>query len=469
MKYTPILLLACGILSTLQANNTSSQLEFKLIDEGTVSADALWLTRYRFGPGLNVNRNSIQVHKGYIFVTWYQGGMDNRHMMLSRKKIGSSEWHHIKFPHRHVMFRGDKHLPEDQRRGDSHNTIAVGICPLDDSLHLIYDLHAYTPADFKDSYFNYNKSIKGAAIVPDAQWNLDLFSEKLNYLSRSARKKDYYRVTYPKFWVDRSDKLHVSWRVGGTHNAAMQLSTYDGENWSKPRAWNVVPREKSLNKGFYGQFELYNDKLFACWSRRSQMDVDSGYLASGLYLAESFTDTASSYWLTMDGQKSRIPHKDWEHYKIADPVKPGERLKSGPDFIVSQKGAFHGVFPDIAKSNGEIVTRHVYCRHKRETPVFFENNGVLEKTKIKLHEIGGHIFMYGLSAGLPQIKKFDLKSKSWKTVFSASGLRNLFPAGTQYRQCVITMDGDTAYFHLIKSAARGVDAVATRVVSIAPN
>ena len=50
-------------------NNTSSQPVFKLIDEGTVSADALWLTRYRFGPGLNVNRNSIQVYKGYIFVT----------------------------------------------------------------------------------------------------------------------------------------------------------------------------------------------------------------------------------------------------------------------------------------------------------------------------------------------------------------------------------------------------------------
>mgnify|MGYP006084597963 CR=1 FL=1 len=93
----------------------------------------------------------------------------------------------------------------------------------------------------------------------------------------------------------------------------------------------------------------------------------------------------------------------------------------------------------------------------------------MERTKIKLHEIDGHIFMYGLSQGFPQVKKFYLESRSWITVFSASGLRNIFPAGTQYRQCVITMDGDTAYFHLIKSAAKGVDAVATRVVSIAPN
>ena len=119
--------------------------------------------------------------------------MDNHHD--ASVKTGSSEWHHIKFPHRHVMFRGDKHLPEDQRRGDSHNTIA-GICPFDDSL-ISFTICMLTRST-KDSYFNYNKSIKGAAIVPDAQWNLTIF-EKLNYLSRSARKKDYYRVTYPSF------------------------------------------------------------------------------------------------------------------------------------------------------------------------------------------------------------------------------------------------------------------------------
>ena len=39
----------------------------------------------------------------------------------------------------------------------------------------------------------------------------------------------------------------------------------------------------------------------------------------------------------MDGQKSRIPHKDWEHYKIADPVKPGERLKVGPILLLAVK------------------------------------------------------------------------------------------------------------------------------------
>jgi len=49
----------------------------------------------------------IKVHKGYIFFTWYRGGMDDMHVMLSRSKIGSDEWHHIEFPHQHVGWRGD--------------------------------------------------------------------------------------------------------------------------------------------------------------------------------------------------------------------------------------------------------------------------------------------------------------------------------------------------------------------------
>lgn len=49
----------------------AGKLKIEMTDEGEVASDALWLTRYKFGPGLNANRNSIQVYKGYIFVSWY--------------------------------------------------------------------------------------------------------------------------------------------------------------------------------------------------------------------------------------------------------------------------------------------------------------------------------------------------------------------------------------------------------------
>jgi hypothetical protein len=135
-----------------------------VVDEGMVATDGLWLTQRAFAPTLTPKGDCVKVHMGYIFVTRYQGGMDNRSVWLSRKKIGGRSWKHIQFPHRHLMFRKDKDLPEKERRGDAHNAIAIGICPKDDTIHLLYDMHAYTPDDFGDDYFNYSYSKKGAAM-----------------------------------------------------------------------------------------------------------------------------------------------------------------------------------------------------------------------------------------------------------------------------------------------------------------
>ena len=250
-----------AIVSATETKNAiPGNREIVITDEGEVASDALWLTRYAFGPGLNAKSNTILVYRGYIFVAWYQGGMDNRAVILSRKKIGDKKWRHITFPHRHVMFRRDKHLPENQRRGDSHNTIAIGICPKDDTVHLIYDLHAYRPQDFKHDYFNYSVSTKGGATASDEKWQLKLFAPKRTHLNPKAPKSAYYQITYPRFRVDDNGYLHVGWRQGGTNNAEQQFSTYDGKKWTPPTSWNKPA--KGNKKGFYGGFKVFNDKMY---------------------------------------------------------------------------------------------------------------------------------------------------------------------------------------------------------------
>ena len=203
-----------------------------MVDEGIVAPDGLWLTRRAFAPTLTPKGDCIKVHKGYIYVTRYQGGMDNRNVWLSRKKIGGTEWKHIQFPHRHVMFRKDKNLPEKERRGDAPNAIAIGICPKDDTIHLLYDMHAYTPEDFRDDYFNYICSNKGAATVPDGEWTSDQFYPKQNYLNKEIEEQNptaYHRVTYPSFFTTKEDDLMAKWRIGGHVSANMYLSRYDGK------------------------------------------------------------------------------------------------------------------------------------------------------------------------------------------------------------------------------------------------
>jgi hypothetical protein len=426
-----------------------------MVDEGEVASDALWLTRYKFGPGLNANRGSIQVYKGYIFVAWYQGGMENRTVILSRTKIGGKEWRHVAFPHRHVMFRGDKNLPENERRGDSHNTINIGICPKDDTVHLIYDMHAYTPQDFKDDYFNYSVSKKGGAVVSDTEWKLNLFAPKQNHLNPKAAKSAYYRITYQSFRVDDKGNLSVGWRQGGTYDAEMQFSTYDGETWTAPMSWNQPP--KGNIKGFYGDFKVFNSKMYACWARRSADDAEAGFLASGLYLGHSNDPNGASAWYTESGEEFELPLKDWEQFKVAEPVKSGERTGAGPDdFIITKDGSFHGVYSRIGIKEKPSVSRHFYRANAKDTLSMYENNGVIEGS---LREIDNRLYLFGLEDGRPQVRVFDVGTKRWNQVYAATG--------TRYRQSVITWDGDTCYYHLIENPeSKEDDSVPMRVVSL---
>ena len=104
---------------------------------------------------------------------------------------------------------------------------------------------------------------------------------------------------------------------------------------------------KGSKKGFYGDFKVFNDKMYACWARRSADDEKTGYLARGLYLGYSKDQNGTSSWYTMSGKKFQRPLKDWEQFKIADPVKSGERIQGGPKFIITKDNAFHGVYPKI--------------------------------------------------------------------------------------------------------------------------
>ena len=309
-----------------------------VFNEGIVANDGLWLTRRMFGRNLAVHGDCLAVHKGYIFLAWWQGGMDNRTAHLSRKKIGEGEWKTISFPHRHVMFRGDKNLPEAERRGDTHNTIAVGISPKDDTIHLLYDMHAYTPADFPNDYFNYSGSKKGAAVVPDEQWSVDLFHPKRNYLSEEAVKKNpkaYYAVTYPNYNVTADGNLIAMYRYGGTTNATMSFSKYDGESWSEPWIWNKQPEKRF---GIYGGLSVYGNKAYYRWTHKLN-DIDPNTkknVFDGPFMAYCpDINVVGGPWYSMDGKEYELPLKDLEQLRATGKWQQGAFIESPTGEIIN--------------------------------------------------------------------------------------------------------------------------------------
>ena len=109
---------------------------------------------YRFSRRISPHGDCIDVVNGYAFVTWYKGGMDQRNLMLSRKNltVPNSSWVTIEFPHQHVG-QGGELLNGTGIRGDSHNTAAIGVSTIDNTIHIIYDMHAYSASALPNDFF----------------------------------------------------------------------------------------------------------------------------------------------------------------------------------------------------------------------------------------------------------------------------------------------------------------------------
>jgi hypothetical protein len=121
--------------------------------------------------------DGVETYGNYVFLTWYKGGKMERNVMLSRYNTKTGSIATIQFPHRHTGYLNQWWL------GESHNYISVAVSPKDGTIHLLYDMHAYSrtrPNDgsFAKDYFRYSYSIKNAASVSDDEFTLDKFIEK---------------------------------------------------------------------------------------------------------------------------------------------------------------------------------------------------------------------------------------------------------------------------------------------------
>jgi PKD repeat protein len=299
-------------------------------------------TTYQFGKRISPHGDCIDVTNGYVFVTWYRGGMDDRTMMLSRKELGpTGTWKTIEFPHRHMGFRGDGHLPFEDRRGDSHNTIAVAVSPIDDTVHLIYDMHAYSTSDdepWRSNYFNYSVSMANAAFVPDAEWTIGLFGPKRGHL-RSG--EDYQRLTYPNFARLDDGSLVVRWRKGGSGNGDDYHSRYDG-TWSAPAIFSdgTLPGTTEDNN-IYAGVAFQHGKLIRCFPVRYAVRGD-GELSNGLHYAEATTPYAADDWRDIHGNPLTLPIADLNEVLVTQPLEWGYgKNMNGITFTTTANGAFH--------------------------------------------------------------------------------------------------------------------------------
>lgn len=307
-----------------------------LVETSKVTDHGLEFDNFRFGSRISPHGDCIDVINGYIFVGWYRGGMDDRRVMLSRKKIGAKDWRTIEFPHRHVGFRGDPTI------GDSHNTIAVSVCPLDGTIHMLYDMHSYNPQQFPEDFFNYSVSLKNAAFVPDNQFTLDMFEAKRTYLEPTG---DYTDATYPEFNRGDDGSILATWRIGGAGNGNTLYARYDGTSWSRPVRFSTGNNSTPSNRwSIYGKMKFEGGKLGHGFSIRWGRRPDDGIpFNNGFFYAEAGPPFGPQDWTDADGNPIDLAVTNPETVKVGEPTDLGlgTQITGGADWARTKNGAIH--------------------------------------------------------------------------------------------------------------------------------
>ena len=211
-------------LIVLVGSPAGGRADFKVSEIGQSVADARALTiKGGFGQcinGLAFQQDALATHKQYQYVGYYDA---QRHVCLARRKLPAGDWEIIRF----------KDYPF--KSNDAHNTISLGICPADGTIHLAFDHHGHP--------LHYRVSGKGTATKGEAvTWDASLFGPVTSKLEKGKP----IRITYPRFWQTPKGGLQFCYRQGGSGNGDRMLVDYD----PKTSAW-VNTRQIDSRKGLF--------------------------------------------------------------------------------------------------------------------------------------------------------------------------------------------------------------------------
>jgi hypothetical protein len=167
------------------------------------------LTIVSYGGYLNgesFQQDGIVSYGGHQYAAFWNTA---RHVVLARRESPSGAWSALEFS------------DYTNSEGDAHNTISIGICPGDGTLHLAFDHHGST--------LHYRKSAAGLLASPSTtSWATSSFSAVSDHLLGSSALT---KVTYPRFVTEPDGKkLLFEARIGESGSGDELLWEYDADS-----------------------------------------------------------------------------------------------------------------------------------------------------------------------------------------------------------------------------------------------
>ncbi len=204
-----VLGLALGFVSTTIADDFHCiKKDVSLVDPHALTIDG------NFGQsinGLSFQQDAVVTHEKFQYVGYYDG---DRRVCIGRRELPSGSWEVVRF------------ADYDFRSNDAHNTISIGVCPADGTIHMAFDHHGHP--------LHYRVSRQGAASRPkEIAWDASLFGPIADHLEEDRP----IRLTYPRFLQTPDGGLQFFYRRGGSGNGDRMMVDYNPESasWSDTR------------------------------------------------------------------------------------------------------------------------------------------------------------------------------------------------------------------------------------------
>ncbi|MBD1390748.1 BNR-4 repeat-containing protein [Neiella sp. HB171785] len=449
-------------------------------DNGTDKYD------YLYGPQISAHGDSVKTYKHYVFTTWYRGGKDDRHVMLTRYNTLTGTKATIEFPHQHTGYIGERHI------GESHNTIAVAISPINGTIHLLYDMHGYSPwrpsdGEFKNDYFRYSFSYEGAAEVSDENFTLDQFVKDTSAISEGpddykhltmtgnlADKQAYQKQTYPTFFTNTDGTLLLYMRKGSDSNGSYEFCRYDAaaQKWSLFTKFNVENAATQFgndyNWGLYGNMKYVNGKLRVGFQQRTALKDDRYTHQNGVYYAYSDHPEGFADWKNHRGENMTLPLVNSDEIKV---FEPGDFITGHEDansvymvsyfdWTVTDRGDIHIIsrVRSADSKRADFQKVHIHSYKPAGSDEFIHSTDFAGATNI--YTAGENVYIIGLTTkGYPFIEKTLGGTDQFTRIYEAT-------EGTTFSHGRVHINDGKLYYYLMEKSDGNARPVHLQVIDL---
>ena len=425
---------------------------------------------YAYGRTLTPHGDCLKTYKNFVFMSWYRGGKDDRHVMLTRYNMETGSMKTIEFPHRHTGLKGKWWI------GETHNTIAIAISPINGTVHMVYDLHAYTNSGvFANDYFRYSYSVENAADLPDEEFTLDKFVKdpldgdyRHTTMDGKRNAPKYDRFTYPQFFLSDEGELFLTARDGTSHDGAQAFIKYDAtaKKWGSFFYFNALganSKGETHDWSIYGSMKYVNGKIRIGFQRRLRNGADKYQFQNGVYYAYSDDPTGASQWKNHKGELITFPIVKAEEALVFEPgdsvetvLKDKVHIVGGFNWTVTDNGDVHIISKVTDKENN--VTKNMHSYKPMGASEFIISTDFSGAQS--LYTSGNDVFVVGLnSSGRPFVDRTAGGTNNFTRVYEQT-------SGRQFNKGKVHISNGKLYYYLLETKPNNNDDVRTTYLQV---